>query len=107
MDYIIRIVSLSHHVPSIFSFLTNHFLHLLHMESPKTRRRQLPADTKNKFIGAVEAGESITQAAQHYNIKEDIAQSIVKKYKATGSTENLPRTGHPLKLTETDKHHIV
>ena len=78
------------------------------MRSPKTTsRRQLPANTKNKLIGAVEAGESVAQAARCYDIKEDAACSIMKKYKVTGSTKNLLRSGRPPKLTDADKHHIV
>ena len=77
------------------------------MKSPKTSRRQLPADTKNKLIGVVEAGESVAQAARCYDIKEDTACSIMKKYKVTGSTENLLHSGRPPKLTDADKRHIV
>ncbi|PPQ93392.1 hypothetical protein CVT25_015920 [Psilocybe cyanescens] len=82
-------------------------IELLHMTSPKTGYCQLPSETKNKLIGAVDAGESIAQAARRYKVNEDTARSIIKKYKATESTENLPRSGHPQKLTETAKHHII
>ena len=77
------------------------------MKSPKTSHRQLPADTKNKLIGAVEAGESVAQAARCYDIKKDTAHSIMKKYKVTGSTENLLCSGRPPKLMDADKCHIV
>ena len=94
-------------VSLIFLFLTNHFAFRFCIKSPKTSRQQLPTDTKNKLIGAVEAGESVAQAACRYDIKEDTARSIIKKYKVTGSTENLLCSGRPPKLTDADKRHIV
>jgi len=77
------------------------------MASPKTSRRQLPADIKNKLIGAIDAGESVAKAARHYHINENSACSIVKKYNSTGSTKNLPCSGRPLKMAEGDKCLIV
>jgi transposase len=77
------------------------------MPEPKTSRRQHSSATKNLFIGAVLGGQDIAQAAQKFGLKDSTARSIMKKYNATGTAENRPRSGRPTKLTDTAKHHIV
>jgi transposase len=77
------------------------------MPEPKTSRRQHSSATKNLFIGAVLGGQDIAQAAQKFGLKDSTARSIMKKYNATGTAENRPRSGRPTKLTDTAKRHIV
>jgi transposase len=77
------------------------------MPEPKTSRRQHSSATKNLFIGAVLGGQDIAQAARKFGLKDSTARSIMKKYNATGTAENRPRSGRPTKLTDTAKRHIV
>jgi transposase len=77
------------------------------MPEPKTSRRQHSSATKNLFIGAVLGGQDIAQAARKFGLKDSTARSIMKKYNATGTAENRPRSGCPTKLTDTAKRHIV
>ena len=68
---------------------------------------------KNQFIGAVLSGVSVPQAARDNSIPQSTAYSLWHKYKTTGSTDALPRSGRPPKVTprlarrlvlETKKH---
>lgn len=77
------------------------------MTSPKTSRCQHSSATKNLFVGAVLGGQDIAEAARQFGLKHSTARSILKKYNATGTTENQPRSGRPTKLTDVDKRHII
>ena len=77
------------------------------MTPSKTNRVQIDEATKNRFIGSVVAGLSICQAGKQYGIRKSTAQDMWKKWQKTGSTENLPCTGHPKKTTECIEHLIV
>lgn len=71
------------------------------------QRTQHDSPTKNRFIGRVEAGETIKDAADHEDIPRTTGSDIWKKYQETGSTHNRPRTGRPTKLTPHMKRIIV
>jgi transposase len=64
-----------------------------------SQRIQHDSPKKNKFIGAVLAGNTIKEAANTHNIPQSTASDIWHKYKKTGSTHNLPRSGCPNKVT--------
>lgn len=77
------------------------------MMPSKTNRVQIDEATKNRFIGSVVAGLSVHQAGKQYGICKSTTQDMWKKWQKTGSTENLPRTGHIKKTTECIEHLIV
>ncbi|CAA7270967.1 unnamed protein product [Cyclocybe aegerita] len=77
------------------------------MPEPKTERHQYPSSIKDKFIGAVLTGTTVAKAARVFHIHDSAARYIWKKYKTTGSTENLPRSGCPHKLDNTVERHII
>lgn len=77
------------------------------MQAKHTTRHQHPSATKDQFIGAVTAGENIVQAARRYSLPDSTARDIIKKFQQTGSTENLPRSGRPQKLTDADKRQLI
>ena len=54
---------------------------------------------KNRFIGASQAGQSITAAAKAFDIPPSTAYDLVRKFKATGTTHAWPCTGRPCKVT--------
>ncbi|KAF5312510.1 hypothetical protein D9619_002328 [Psilocybe cf. subviscida] len=64
--------------------------------SPKSRHS---AAVKNQLVGAIAAGISIRQAARQFNIPRATANDIWQKFQRTGSTENLPKSGRPKKVT--------
>lgn len=63
------------------------------MSPLKTDHRQLPSHIKDQFIGAVSAGEPVSQAATWFGINIRTGRSIVNKFKKTGSTENYSTSG--------------
>jgi hypothetical protein len=54
---------------------------------------------KNRFIGAIQAGIPITKAAELHHIPKQTASDIWLKFKKTGSTHALPRSGRLPKIT--------
>ena len=77
------------------------------MTPPKTSRRQHSPATKNRLIGAVEAGESVAKAAARLGLSDSTARDIIKKFEKNGNTENEQRSGRPQKLTNADKRHLI
>lgn len=75
---------------------------------PKRRKGpEIDLERKNQFIGAVNAGQDIAKAARHYGINSSTTRNIVQKFRNTGSVENLPRSGRPRALTDSDKRHFI
>jgi transposase-like protein len=58
-------------------------------------RTQHDSPKKNRFIGAVQAGKTVAAAAREHNIPQHTASDIWHKFRRTGSTHNLPRSGRP------------
>lgn len=50
---------------------------------------------KNRFIGAIEAGQTVKAAAARYGIPVSTGYKIKKKWKNTGSASNRPSSGRP------------
>lgn len=68
-----------------------------HHDSPK----------KNRFIGAVEAGTSIRQAAFDNKIPDSTANDLWRKYQQSGSTHTRPRSGRPRKITNRVRRAVI
>ncbi|KAE9404220.1 hypothetical protein BT96DRAFT_989495 [Gymnopus androsaceus JB14] len=62
---------------------------------------------KNRLIGAIEAGRSVSSAADYAGIPRSTASDIWWKYQSTGSTHNKPHNGCPKKLTHRTKQELV
>lgn len=61
---------------------------------------------KNRFIGALQAGLSISKAAKENDIPYATAHNLVKKFRETGSTHRRPGSGRPAKLTDRVKRSL-
>lgn len=70
-------------------------------------RAQLDSPKKNRLVRRVQNGSSLRQAAVAEDISYTTAQNIMAKYRATGSTRNLPRSGRPPKVNERDVRRLV
>jgi transposase len=68
-----------------------------HHDSPK----------KNRFIGSVQSGLSVSKAAELHHIPQSTASSLWHKWLATGSTHALPQSGRPRKVTDRLSREIV
>ncbi|KAJ3527972.1 hypothetical protein NMY22_g9584 [Coprinellus aureogranulatus] len=62
---------------------------------------------KNRFVGAVQTGTSVPQAAKLYGIGRSTGYEIWNKFQETGSTSNRPRSGRPRKVTSRNERHII
>lgn len=77
------------------------------MALAETKGCQHDTSKKNQLIGAIRSGKTIAQSARLVDMPYSTASDIWKKYRKTGSTRNLPRSGRPSKLTEATKRFIV
>ena len=90
---------------------SNHFSFLPHCSSsmPPVRNSYTHHDSpkENRFIGAIQAGMSVAEAAEKENIPLSTAYKIWDKFVLTGSTHSLPCSGRPPKVTEQVERQIV
>ena len=62
---------------------------------------------KNRLVGAILGGKNVAESARLMHMPYSTALDIWKKYKKTGSTHNLARSGHPRTVTDHTKRQIV
>ena len=67
----------------------------------------LTSSKKNRFIGAIYSGKNVTAAAHQENIPLSTAYDLAKKYKQTGSTHALRRSGRPPTLSDRDERNVI
>jgi transposase len=61
--------------------------------------KHLDSPRKNRFIGALQAGLNVTQAAKENDIRLTTAKNLAEKFRETGSTHHQPGSGRPTKAT--------
>lgn len=62
---------------------------------------------KNQFTGAIQAGQSLTEAAKNFDILKQTASNLWKKFQKTGLTHTHPWPGCPLKISARMKQTII
>jgi transposase len=67
----------------------------------------LDSPHKNQFIGAIQAGLRLKDAAELKGIPTFTAYDLLKKFCETGSTWSRSQSGQPSKLTDRDKRLLV
>ena len=67
----------------------------------------MPLPKKTRFIGAVQAGQSIVEASNNFDIPKQTASDLWHKFQQTGSTHALPRSGRPPKITNRMKWSVI
>ena len=68
---------------------------------------QHDSPTKNHFIGAVQARQTISQAAHKNSIAQQAGSDLWRKFQETRSTTNRRQSGHPKKLTSRTVSKVV
>lgn len=63
------------------------------------RHKQLDSPRKNRFIGYIQAGNSVRTAAEDFGIPQRTANQLYNKFKETGSTHRRPGSGRPTEMT--------
>ena len=71
------------------------------------RNSQHDSPTKNRFIGAVQAGQTISQAAHENSISQQAGSDLWRTFQETRSTTNHHQSGHPKKLTSRTVSEVV
>ena len=66
----------------------------------------LDSPLKNHFIGSIQTGKSIWQAAKDHNIAPATANDIYHKYNKTGTTHWCAGSGRPSTVTPQIEHHL-
>ncbi|XP_046545838.1 uncharacterized protein LOC124255935 [Haliotis rubra] len=61
---------------------------------------------RNRAIGRLEAGESQSSAARHFNVRQSTIPRLWQRYKLHNSTRDRPRTGRPRVTTPAQKRFI-
>jgi transposase len=62
---------------------------------------------KNRFIGRLQAGLTISEAAQAADIPQQTASDLARKFRETGSTHARARSGRPRKITDHTKRTVI
>ncbi|XP_076326346.1 uncharacterized protein LOC143233705 [Tachypleus tridentatus] len=70
-------------------------------------RKELSSDLKNRIIVKYKSRVSLSGIAKQLNVPKSTVQSIIDKYKLTGSIANLPRSGRPTKISERTKRKVL
>ncbi|KAF4620782.1 hypothetical protein D9613_000081 [Agrocybe pediades] len=77
------------------------------MARKKTTHSEYDSATKNKLIGAIVMGATISEAGRRFGVSKTSAHRIWKRYESQGNTENLPRSGRPSKVNDRMRRCIV
>lgn len=83
------------------------FYNTLLMPETNSSRSQYDSPTKNRIVGAIMAGAKISEVSAEFGIPWSTVNDIWKKFVATGSTHNAPRSGRPPKATPRVRRRLV
>jgi transposase len=73
----------------------------------KTKSRELSTEVKKMIVKSVEMGGKISNLAQTLSIPRTTIHSVIKKFRNTGSVENVPRKGRKKLFTERDGNAVL
>lgn len=71
-----------------------------------SKRILLDSPLKNRFIGTVLAGKSVSKAAEVYGIKHTTAYDLFHKYQQTGSTHRRAGSGRHKQISPRDERRV-
>ena len=66
---------------------------------PKAKGKEIPQSIKNQCIGLVKGGHSIRGISRTLSLPPSTVSFIVRRWRMTGSTTNLRRSGRPKRIT--------
>ena len=66
---------------------------------PKAKGKEIPQSIKKQCIGLVKGGHSIRGIARTLSLPPGTVSFIVRRWRMTGSTTNLRRSGRPKTIT--------
>ncbi len=61
--------------------------------------KELSKDTRNKIVDLHQAGKTESAIGKQLGVKKSTVGAIIRKWKTYKTTENLPRSGTPRKIS--------
>lgn len=66
----------------------------------------LTSHRRSMIIGMADAGTPLTDIARRLNVHRNTVSNTIRRYRATGSVAELPRSGRPRVTTARDDQYI-
>ncbi|KAK3516120.1 hypothetical protein QTP70_005372 [Hemibagrus guttatus] len=63
------------------------------------KTKELPKDTRNKIVDLHQAGKTESAVGKQLGVKKSTVGAIIRKWKTYKTTDNLPRSGAPRKIS--------
>ncbi len=67
--------------------------------STMAKTKELSKDTKNKIVDLHQAGKTESAIGKQLGVKKSTVEAIIRKWKTYKTTDNLPRSGAPRKIS--------
>ncbi|KAK3515337.1 hypothetical protein QTP70_017194, partial [Hemibagrus guttatus] len=67
--------------------------------STMAKTKELPKDTRNKIVDLHQAGKTESAIGKQLGVKKSTVGAIIRKWKTYKTTDNLPRSGAPRKIS--------
>ncbi|KAK3568318.1 hypothetical protein QTP86_003923 [Hemibagrus guttatus] len=91
--------------PSVFSVQDVNYIVLSFDSGPETpnstmaKTKELSKDTRNKIVDLHQAGKTESAIGKQFGVKKSTVGAIIRKWKTYKTTDNLPRSGAPCKIS--------
>ncbi len=63
------------------------------------KTKELSKDTRNKIVDLHQAGKTESAIGKQLSVKKSTVGAIIRKWKTCKTTDNLPRSGAPRKIS--------
>jgi hypothetical protein len=71
------------------------------------RSKELSVEVRDRIVSGYKSGEGYQNISGALKVPKNIVPSIILKWKKFGTTKNLPRAGHPAKLSNWGRKALV
>ena len=72
-----------------------------------SKHKEISDSVHNQIIGFSKSWASLRSIAKQFEISHSFVAYIINKWKRTGSTLNLPRTGRPTKISARGQRQLI
>ncbi|KAK3568743.1 hypothetical protein QTP86_016299, partial [Hemibagrus guttatus] len=72
--------------------------------STMAKTKELSKDTRNKIVDLHQAGKAESAIGKQLGVKKSTVGAIIRKWKTYKTTDNLPRSGAPRKISPQNDH---
>ncbi|KAI3353248.1 hypothetical protein L3Q82_019780, partial [Scortum barcoo] len=90
------------HTGCFVSWLTRHLSTTSNSQTPNStmaKTKELSKDTRNKIVDLHQAGKTESAIGKQLGVKKSTVGAIIRKWKTYKTTDNLPRSGAPRKIS--------